>query len=851
MPEESGSASQESSLRAVLGAIHEVGETFVHLLRAPRALWGLNLSYFLEGLAYFGVLTILGKYLSEDVGLEDLHAGWTYSFLTGGITLSMFFLGGVSDKIGVRRALLAALGLMVLGRVALACSGSFFTYGQGPASAMYITVLAALLLVVLGYGMYQPAAYAGVKQFSNKKTSAIGYAMIYALMNLGAFVSGIISPPIRHAHGMVGVYWAYVAITVAALLAILLILTRRVATAATERVRREDAEIERAESGDAKPAAVEEAPEERESAAKAPARSIFNPISIGLFLAICGLAAGTVYKACTTPTHPLEKSARAYKRLLKDARRELEGTQPRLPAERLDRWLGSPTGIARGWIRRADAAQDRKLGKRLSDLRDALGTLAREIRVPDSEGLVMDASAVEIFRAEIRATRASTPEAPAAAAMRTATPIDLAAARRARELLRIHAVRVMAMAYGLVAPMDEQVVASLRLRLKRIQEERIPVAPAVQSRMAEMASESTPRMLSALAEESSKLAESIRRSLPAAIGSWLAGRLEADREFEHAISQRGEPGELGRQLLLAKLLADSMLYCELADQLVTFGSRDELYPTCVSAARLGEIFFDQRSAMMREAASILPEAARLPAGKRFTDLMSRYGVLVIPGALLLLGLCWYLLRLRPEHPFHNGRFTYFIFILIPVQTLFAHNWLTLPLYINRAFGGTAVGENFEFFSNINPLLIFFLTPVVAALTTRARVYPMMIAGTLVMAVPTFLLVLQPHPALLVAYILLMSVGEAMWQPRFLQLVAEIAPEGKTGAYMGIAQLPWFLTKLVTGFYAGWFLSRYCPMVGPQDTSTLWLLYAFIAMLSPVGLILARRWIGSEIEKKHT
>ena len=207
-----------------------------------------------------------------------------------------------------------------------------------------------------------------------------------------------------------------------------------------------------------------------------------------------------------------------------------------------------------------------------------------------------------------------------------------------------------------------------------------------------------------------------------------------------------------------------------------------------------------------------------------------------------------MLKKRPDHPFNNSHFVFFVFILIPVQTLFAHNWLTLPYYINRGFGGTAVGDNFEFFANLNPILIFFMTPIVAALTQRVKVYKMMILGTLVMALPTFLLVVGPNPILLMTYILLMSIGEAMWQPRFLQYVAEIAPEGKTGAYMGIAQFPWFLTKVVTGLYSGWFLAQYCPMVGPQNTEFLWFIYACIAMVSPLALILARNWIGDKMHK---
>ncbi len=91
----------------------------------------------------------------------------------------------------------------------------------------------------------------------------------------------------------------------------------------------------------------------------------------------------------------------------------------------------------------------------------------------------------------------------------------------------------------------------------------------------------------------------------------------------------------------------------------------------------------------------------------------------------------------------------------------------------------------------------------------------------------------------------MSIGEAMWQPRFLQWVAEIAPKGMTGIYMGIGQFPWFLTKVVTSLYSGWFLMHYCPEgVKPEQThtETMWLIYGFIAILSPIGLFLARKWM---------
>jgi proton-dependent oligopeptide transporter, POT family len=99
----------------------------------------------------------------------------------------------------------------------------------------------------------------------------------------------------------------------------------------------------------------------------------------------------------------------------------------------------------------------------------------------------------------------------------------------------------------------------------------------------------------------------------------------------------------------------------------------------------------------------------------------------------------------------------------------------------------------------------------------------------------------------------MTFGEAMWQPRFLQWVAEIAPKNMTGIYMGIGQFPWFLTKVITSLYSGWFLMNYCPADTPpseMNTELMWLIYGCIAMVSPFGLFIARKWMLKGFKTKH-
>ncbi len=512
----------------------EIVQPFIDLVHAPRALWGINLAYVIEGMVYFGMLGYLAIYFSDFVfrGLPaetaDDFSHKMVGVLTAGITLAMVFLGSVADKKGIRFALIAAFVFMLTGRVLI--SGGPTIFALPPAglwSPLHLVTMAGILLVVIGYGMYQPAAYAGVRKFTNPTTATMAFAMLYALMNLGGWFPTF-AFLLRDEHflnlGIPGTFWVYTGFTALALLVTMLILTRKTVERAIAKAKEETDRMKEAET-----------------------------------------------------------------------REEAEAAKPH------------------------------------------------------------------------------------------------------------------------VAPPAEQ----------------CPVGP-----------------------------ERIPMHLPA--------------------------------MVLAMAIA---FYLALSDP----------WGYLLGGAMI----------VVSVGAALIPPAARWLA----------------------------------RHPVADAKFFFFIFALIPVQTLFTYNWFVLPQYISRTYEGW-IGEYFEVFSNMNPVLIFIAAPIIAAITVKRKVYNMMILGTFVMAAPAFLLVIGPSFWTLAGYILFMTIGEAMWQPRFLQYAAEIAPEGKTGMYMGVAQLPWFLTKvLVPLLYSGKVIAHYCPSEGPKDTETMWLIFGGIAIMSTIILILGKGWVGRDFKTK--
>ena len=213
----------------------EITQPFIDLVHAPRALWGVNLAYMIEGLSYFGILTYLAIHFSDFVFQGVEHADiWSHEMvmvLTAGIAIAMVVLGFVPDKLGVRRALIFSFVFLLIGRIVMSAAPTIFgMIPNGVWSSLHIFTMVGIVFIVIGYGVYQPAAYAAVRQFTTPKTASMAYAMLYALMNAGsslAMMAFLLRDDKFLGLGINGTFWVYTALTLVSLLVTIFVLSKK------------------------------------------------------------------------------------------------------------------------------------------------------------------------------------------------------------------------------------------------------------------------------------------------------------------------------------------------------------------------------------------------------------------------------------------------------------------------------------------------------------------------------------------------------------------------------------------------------------------------------------------------
>jgi len=212
----------------------------------------------------------------------------------------------------------------------------------------------------------------------------------------------------------------------------------------------------------------------------------------------------------------------------------------------------------------------------------------------------------------------------------------------------------------------------------------------------------------------------------------------------------------------------------------------------------------------------------------------------------LRGSAWSILK----ETFAADRFWRFLtvcIITINVRMVFRHLDATLPKYSVRQFG-----DNFPkgAIYSINPAIIIFLVPLMTAATSKIDPLVSIHFGTYISATSVFCLALSNSVTASALFVVILSIGESIWSPRWYDYTMSMTTEGREGTYMALSSAPLFLAKMPVGFMSGWLLQKYCPEGGESHPQAMWLIIGVTSIISPILLTFLWPYVSKKDDRQR-
>jgi len=156
----------------------------------PKDFWLANFMELCERAAYYGFFIVLTLFLTDIVGFTDIETGIVVGLFYGLLYLFPTFVGAYVDKIGFRKGMIIAFGMLTVGYFFL---GIFQTK---------VPVLFFLFILLVGASFIKPLITGTVAKTTNEVNRARGYSLFYWIVNIGAFSGKTFVPFIRQGLGL-------------------------------------------------------------------------------------------------------------------------------------------------------------------------------------------------------------------------------------------------------------------------------------------------------------------------------------------------------------------------------------------------------------------------------------------------------------------------------------------------------------------------------------------------------------------------------------------------------------------------------------------------------------------------
>lgn len=174
-----------------------------------KAFWVANTAELLERAAYYGVFVVVTLYLSDILGFSDIGAATISGIYSALLYLLPTFSGALADRMGFRKSMLLAFTFLTIGYMGLGVLPSLLQgaglveYGEHTvytglleSNAKYY-VIPVMVMIVIGGSFIKSVISGTVARETDEKNRARGFAIFYAMVNIGAFTGKLFVDPLR------------------------------------------------------------------------------------------------------------------------------------------------------------------------------------------------------------------------------------------------------------------------------------------------------------------------------------------------------------------------------------------------------------------------------------------------------------------------------------------------------------------------------------------------------------------------------------------------------------------------------------------------------------------------------
>lgn len=149
----------------------------------PGVYWLVIIFEFFERGSYYGMMSILSVYFTDQLGYSKESVGVIKSTIQPLLYILPILAGAIGDRFGYRKTLMFAFSFLGLG---------YFLTSQ---ATDYALVFGSLVIMGIGAGAFKPMISGTIARITTEHNSTLGFGIYYWSINLGAFLFPLIMVP--------------------------------------------------------------------------------------------------------------------------------------------------------------------------------------------------------------------------------------------------------------------------------------------------------------------------------------------------------------------------------------------------------------------------------------------------------------------------------------------------------------------------------------------------------------------------------------------------------------------------------------------------------------------------------